>query len=87
MSANPWRRALAAGDRAALAFQGSGRREVQAVGGPAAGAGDRAGCRPGRVGVACGSVLDAGHIAEVIRARFRLQYTLAGVDLLLHRIG
>jgi transposase len=26
-------------------------------------------------------------IAEVIRARFRVQYTLAGVDLLLHRMG
>jgi hypothetical protein len=26
-------------------------------------------------------------IAEVIRARFRVGYTLAGVDLLLHRIG
>ena len=26
-------------------------------------------------------------IAEVIRRRFRVDYTLAGVDLLLHRIG
>jgi transposase len=26
-------------------------------------------------------------IAEVIRVRFRVEYTLAGVDLLLHRIG
>jgi transposase len=26
-------------------------------------------------------------IAEVIRSRFRVEYTLAGVDLLLHRIG
>ena len=26
-------------------------------------------------------------IAEVIRARFKVGYTLAGVDLLLHRIG
>jgi transposase len=26
-------------------------------------------------------------IAEVIRARFRVDYTLAGVDLLLHRVG
>ena len=26
-------------------------------------------------------------IAEVIRGRFKVGYTLAGVDLLLHRIG
>jgi transposase len=32
-------------------------------------------------------VLDAARIAEVIAARFGVGCTLAGVDLLLHRIG
>jgi transposase len=32
-------------------------------------------------------VLDAGRIAEVIAASFGVGCTLAGVDLLLHRIG
>ena len=32
-------------------------------------------------------MLDAGAIAEVIRSRFRVDYTLAGIDLLLHRLG
>lgn len=32
-------------------------------------------------------MLDAGPIAELVRRRFGLDYTLAGLDLLLHRIG
>ena len=32
-------------------------------------------------------MLDAGRIAEVIAASFGVGCTLAGVDLLLHRIG
>jgi hypothetical protein len=45
MSANRWRRALAAGVRAALASGGARRGEVQAHRGSAAGAGDIAGRR------------------------------------------
>src|SRR3954470_19005935 len=33
------------------------------------------------------SVLDAGRIAAVVRERFGVDYTLPGVDLLLHRLG
>jgi transposase len=86
MSANRWRRALAGGGRAALASKGAGGvkcklspaelRELEAV-------------------------LDAGpevwgwadqcwtlaRIAELVRRRFTVDYTLAGLDLLLHRIG
>jgi putative transposase len=86
MSANRWRRALAAGGRAALASKGPG-------GGPAK-------LNPAQVGE-LEAALEAGpaawgwedqcwtlaRIAEVIRRRFGVEYTLAGLDLLLHRIG
>ena len=87
MSANRWRRALAAGGRAALVSRGAG--------------GARCKLTPAQLGE-LESVLEAGpavsgwdedqcwtlaRIAEVIRARFKVEYTLAGVDLLLHRIG
>jgi transposase len=87
MSANRWRRALAAGGRAALASKGAGGarcklsaaqlRELEAVldAGPAASGWDEDQC------------WTLARIAEVIRGRFRVDYTLAGVDLLLHRIG
>jgi transposase len=87
MSANRWRRALAAGGRAALASRGAGGakcrlspaqlRELEAVleAGPAASGWDEHQC------------WTLARIAEVIGARFKVGYTLAGVDLLLHRIG
>ena len=86
MSANRWRRALAAGGRAALMSKGPG-------GGP---------CKlPAAQVRELVAVLDAGpaaqgwedqcwtlaRIAEVVRRRFGVDYTLAGLDLLLHRIG
>ena len=86
MSANRWRRALAAGGREALASKGPGGarcrldpaqlRELEAEldAGPAAhGWPDQ-----------CWTL---ARIAEVIHRRFGVDYTLAGVDLLLHRIG
>src|SRR5450755_4360367 len=87
MSANRWRRALAAGGRAALASKGAG--------------GARCKLTPAQLRE-LGTVLDAGpaasgwdehqcwtlaRITEVIRVRFKVDYTLAGADLLLHRIG
>jgi putative transposase len=86
MSANRWRRALAAGGRAALLSKGPG-------GGP---------CKLTRAQVReLEAVLEAGpaawgwedqcwtlaRIAEVVHRRFKVDYTLAGLDLLLHRIG
>ena len=86
MSANRWRRALADGGRPALASKG------------AAGAH----CRLSPVQLdELQVLLDAGpaawgwadqcwtlaRIAAVIRERFGVDYTLPGVDLLLHRIG
>jgi transposase len=87
MSANRWRRALAGGGRVALASRGaagakcrlsaSELRELETVldGGPAV---------SGWVEDQCWTL---ARVAEVIRVRFRVGYTLAGVDLLLHRLG
>ena len=87
MSANRWRRALAAGGRAALASKGPGGarcklspaqlRELQTVldAGPAA------------WGWAEDQCWTLARIAELARRRFGVTYTLAGLDLLLHRIG
>jgi transposase len=86
MSANRWRRALAAGGRAALVSKGPG-------GGPAK-------LSPAQVRELA-AVLEAGpaaqgwedqcwtlaRIAEVVHRRFGVTYTLAGLDLLLHRLG
>jgi transposase len=87
MSANRWRRTLKTGGRAALASRGAGGarckltpaqlRELETVleAGPATSGWDEDQC------------WTLARIVEVIRARFRVEYTLAGVDLLLHRIG
>ncbi|WP_392957536.1 winged helix-turn-helix domain-containing protein [Streptomyces sp. LN245] len=86
MSANRWRRALAAGGRQALVSKGPG--------------GARCKLEANQLRL-LESVLDAGptaagwsdqcwtlaRIAEVVRRRFGVEYTLAGMDLLLHRIG
>jgi putative transposase len=86
MSANRWRRALAAGGRPALASKGPGGArcklsraqldELQVLldAGPAAwGWTDQCWTLP--------------RIAEVVRSRFGVDYTLPGLDLLLHRLG
>jgi transposase len=86
MSANRWRRALAAGGKAALTSKGAGGarckltpvqlRELEAVldAGPAAwGWADQ-----------CWTL---ARIGELVRERFGADYTLAGLDVLLHRIG
>src|SRR5881227_3813810 len=86
MSANRWRRALADGGRPALASKGPGGAR----------------CRLSRAQLEELQVLlDAGpaawgwtdqcwtlaRIATMVRERFGVDYTLPGVDLLLHRIG
>jgi transposase len=87
MSANRWRRSLAAGGRAALESRGAGGakckltpaqlRELEAVldAGPAVSGWDEDQC------------WTLARIAELVRRRFGVGYTLAGLDLLLHRIG
>jgi transposase len=86
MSANRWHRTLTAGGRPALASKGPGGArcrlspaqldELQAVldAGPAAwGWADQCWTLP--------------RIAAVVRERFGVDYTLPGLDLLLHRLG
>jgi putative transposase len=86
MSANRWRRALATGGKAALASKGAG--------------GARCKLTPVQLGE-LEAVLDAGpaawgwqdqcwtlaRIGELVCERFGADYTLAGLDVLLHRIG
>jgi len=86
MSVNRWRRALAAGGKAALASKGAG--------------GARCKLTPAQV-AELEAVLDAGpaaagyadqcwtlaRIADQVWRRFGVEYTLAGIDVLLHRIG
>src|SRR3954465_10954039 len=86
MSANRWRRALAAGGRPALASKGPGGAR----------------CKLSRAQLEeLQMLLDAGPAAEgwtdqcwtlprivaVVRERFGVDYTLPGLDLLLHRLG
>ena len=86
MSVNRWRRALAAGGREALASRGAGGAK----------------CKLSAAQVAeLEAVLDAGpaacgyedqrwtlaRVAEQVWQRFGVEYTLAGMDVLLHRIG
>jgi putative transposase len=87
MSANRWRRALAAGGRQALASKGRGGarckltpvqlRELQTVldAGPASWGWDEDQC------------WTLARVAHLVRCRFGVDCTLAGLDLLLHRIG
>src|SRR5215468_7489706 len=87
MSADRWRRAVAAGGRAALMSKGPGGAPAKLT--------------PGQVGEPA-ALLEAGpaawgwdedqcwtlaRIGEVVRRRFKVDYTLAGLDLLLHRAG
>src|SRR3954454_1747460 len=86
MSANRWRRALADGGRPALASKGPGGAQCRLT--------------PAQLDE-LQTVLDAGpavwgwtdqcwtlpRIAALVRERFGVDYTLPGLDLLLHRLG
>jgi transposase len=87
MPANRWRRALAAGGRVALVSRGAGGarckltpaqvRELEAVldAGPAVSGWDEDQC------------WTLARIAGLVWRRFGVEYTLAGLDPLLHRLG
>jgi len=86
MSVNRWRRALAAGGREALASKGAGGAKCKLTGAQVA---------------ELEAVLDAGpaaagyldqcwtlaRVTDQVWRRFGVEYTLAGMDVLLHRIG
>src|SRR5947207_5729533 len=86
MSANRWRRALASGGREALASKGAGGAKCKLS--PAQLAELDAVLEAGPA--ACGyedQCWTLAGIAEVVWQRFGAEYTLAGMDVLLHRIG
>ena len=86
MSVNRWRRALAAGGRAALASKGAGGAQCKLT--PAQLAELEAVLDDGPA--ACGyadQCWTLARIADQVWRRFGVEYTLAGVAVLLHRIG
>jgi putative transposase len=86
MSANRWRRNLVAGGRAALASKGAGGAQCKLT--PAQLAELETVLEAGPA--ACGytdQCWTLARIADQVWRRFGVEYTLAGMDVLLHRIG
>ena len=86
MSANRWRRALAAGGREALASKGAAGAQCKLT--PAQRGELEAALEAGPA--ACGyedQCWTLARIAEQVWQRFGVEYTLAGMDVLLHRMG
>jgi putative transposase len=86
MSANRWRRALAAGGREALASKGAGGAKCKLTAAQVAGLEEVLDAGPAACGYAdqCWTL---ARVAEQAWERFGVEYTLAGVDVLLHRLG
>ena len=86
MSANRWRRALAAGGRPALATKGAGGARCKLTAAQVAELEEVLDAGPAAAGHAdqCWTL---ARVAEQAWARFGVEYTLAGLDLLLHRMG
>src|SRR6516165_10087151 len=86
MSVNRWRRALAAGGKAALASKGAGGARCKLT--PAQLGELKAALEAGPA--ACGyadQCWTLARIADQVWRRFGVGYTLAGMDVLLHRLG
>ncbi len=86
MSANRWRRALAAGGKQALASRGAGGAKCKLSAGRVAELEELLDAGPAACGYAdqCWTL---ARIAGQVWQRFGVEYTLAGMDVLLHRIG
>jgi transposase len=86
MSANRWRRALAAGGRDALASKGAGGAKCKLDAAQVAELEAVLEAGPGACGYAdqCWTL---ARVAEQAWRRFGVEYTLAGVAVLLHRLG
>ena len=87
MSANRWRRALAAGGRAALASKGAAGAKCKLTAAQLRELQEVLGAGPAVWGWEEDQRWTLARIAEVAWRRFGAEYTLAGMDLLLHRIG
>jgi transposase len=86
MSANRWRRALAAGGWGALASKGAGGARCKLIPAQVAELEEVLDAGPAACGYAdqCWTL---ARVAEQAWRRFGVEYTLAGMDVLLHRIG
>jgi len=86
MSANRWHRALVAGGRSALASKGAGGARCRLTPAQLAELQALLEAGPGAWGWTdqCWTL---ARIAAVVHERFGVDYTVPGVDLLLHRIG
>ena len=87
MSANRWRRALAAGGREALATKGAGGAKCKLAPAQLAELEAALDAGPAVQGWDEDQCWTLARIADLVARRFRVQYTLAGIDVLLHRIG
>jgi transposase len=87
MSANRRRRALAAGGRAALLSEGPGGGPCKLTAAQVGELEAALDAGPAACGWAEDQCWTLARIAEVVHRRFKVDYTLAGLDLLLHRIG
>jgi putative transposase len=87
MSANRWRRALQAGGRQGLASKGHGGAKCKLSPAQLAELEAALDAGPAAWGWGEDQCWTLARIAEVVRRRFRVDYTLAGMDLLLHRTG
>jgi transposase len=86
MSVNRWRRALAAGGREALASKGAGGAKCKLTPAQVAELEEVLDAGPAAAGYAdqCWTL---ARVADQVQWRFGVEYTLAGMDVLLHRIG
>jgi len=86
MSVNRWRRALAAGGREALASKGAGGARCKLTPAQVSGLEMALDAGPAACGYAdqCWTL---ARIADQVWRRWGVEYTLAGMDVLLHRIG
>lgn len=87
MSANRWHRALQAGGRDALASKGAGGAVCKLDAAQLAELDTALSDGPATHGWVEDQCWTLARIAELIRARFGVSYTLSGVGLLLHRLG
>jgi putative transposase len=86
MSANRWRRALAAGGRDALSTKGAGGAKCKLAPAQVAELEEVLDAGPAACGYAdqCWTL---ARVADQVWQRFGVEYTLAGMDVLLHRLG